>query len=265
MAFPEVESSKFGVPPPAGGADTETSDLFGGLDEGDASADGSAVVEPGTFFFDSLRVPTHSGRVASNSPRSLIHVLERSGDRVVLRERCGRAVREFATSWLESAAGAGPFALAVLPDRMVAASVVSSEANGSLLLEVLDTGNHPAPYDRLRVVFGLTDAEFVTLAAYCVGMPIRSIASVRSRSAETVKRQLKDAMAKLGVTKQEDAVRAFFAIMIPAINKTFFAARRARGLAASRAPNTSDRYSPQPADAVGSVEDARNRRWSRRA
>lgn len=187
-----------------------------------AFTDDLETVSPGAFFIERFELPLGATRVTSRSPTSLVATIVQSGDRVLMVDRRGGHLRELCRDFLETGLEHGTFPIVTVSGRIVAGAVVSLEPDGGLVLEVLDTGNHPARYEGLREQFGISETEFGTLAAYCLGVSIRAIAAVRHRSVETVKRQLKDAMGKLGVTRQEDAVRIFFGLMIPAMCQHLF-------------------------------------------
>jgi DNA-binding CsgD family transcriptional regulator len=98
--------------------------------------------------------------------------------------------------------------------RFVAGDLRASADDETFQLIVVDTQCRPPWFENYFGPRGLASSEYNVLAAYCLGFSIRSIAEIRGRSPETVKRQLKNAMGKIGVTKQEDAVRIFYRLMM---------------------------------------------------
>ncbi|WP_157928753.1 helix-turn-helix transcriptional regulator [Pararhizobium haloflavum] len=98
--------------------------------------------------------------------------------------------------------------------RIVACFIMPSQMEDGFVVNVIDTESKPMWFSDFFWQRSVSKSEYGVLAAYCLGMSIKNIADIRQRSAETVKRQLKNAMAKIGVTKQEDAVRAFFKLML---------------------------------------------------
>lgn len=98
--------------------------------------------------------------------------------------------------------------------RIVACFVMPASSEDGFVVNVVDTDSKPDWFSDYFWQCDISKAEYGVLAAYCLGISIKNIASIRQRSAETIKRQLKNAMAKIGVTKQEDAVRTFFRLML---------------------------------------------------
>lgn len=69
-----------------------------------------------------------------------------------------------------------------------------------------------APEDVLRHSFGLTRAEARLVSALVSGVSVADYAGMNERSRNTVRSQLKSAMAKLGVRRQADLVRVLLAV-----------------------------------------------------
>lgn len=98
--------------------------------------------------------------------------------------------------------------------RIVACFIMPASSEDGFAVNIVDTDSKPDWFSDYFWQCDISKAEYGVLAAYCLGISIKNIAAIRQRSAETIKRQLKNAMAKIGVTKQEDAVRTFFRLML---------------------------------------------------
>jgi DNA-binding CsgD family transcriptional regulator len=88
----------------------------------------------------------------------------------------------------------------------------------STLVFVADPDHMPAnAASRLRVLYGLSNAEAEIAELLAAGLTVEAIAERRTVSVHTIKTQMKFLMGKLGASRQSDVVRAVMALgLMPA-------------------------------------------------
>ena len=86
---------------------------------------------------------------------------------------------------------------------------VASYFDGARAFVIVEDLNRPLRLgpEILRVIYGLSPAEGKLLLALAEGLTLAQISTRRGVSRETTRSQLKAACAKLGVSRQADAVR----------------------------------------------------------
>ncbi len=100
-----------------------------------------------------------------------------------------------------------PLMLMVAPVRIGA-----GQAHGAALVFVFDPDYTPSlTADRVRKLFGLTDAEAGLAVALCGGRTLDDIARERTVSLNTIKTQLKSIFAKTGTNRQTELVSLLLA------------------------------------------------------
>lgn len=100
-----------------------------------------------------------------------------------------------------------PLMLMVAPVRLGA-----EQAHGAALVFVFDPDHAPSlTTDRVRKLFGLTDAEASLAVALCGGRTLDDIARERHVSLNTLKTQLKSVFAKTGTNRQTELVSLLLA------------------------------------------------------
>ncbi|WP_052452193.1 helix-turn-helix transcriptional regulator [Noviherbaspirillum autotrophicum] len=188
----------------------------------DFLAGGLDLLAMPTIFFDEHSRAAHLNKRAKAllAENSLLRLDD--GHLVASNVEASRKLNyEIASAIQASRGGAAPLNEVVLlprPERLPLMLMVAplrldaGQAHGAALLFVFDPDDAPSlTADRVRKLFGLSEAEAGLAVALCAGCTLEDIARERKVSPNTVKSQLKSVFAKTGTNRQTELVSMLLA------------------------------------------------------